>query len=64
MQNIVFNEFLPQALGDEYEAQIGEYTGYKPNINPNIPTEFSTAGFRFGHALLVDEHPFINEAGF
>jgi hypothetical protein len=48
-QNIVFNGYVPSIVGAN--AMPG-YTGYKPNVNPAISTEFSTVGFRFGHSLL------------
>jgi hypothetical protein len=48
-QNIVYNGYLPSILGT---SAIPGYTGYNPNINPGIRTEFSTVGFRFGHSLL------------
>jgi peroxidase len=46
---ITFTEFIPSILGS---GVLPAYTGYKPNVNPGIDTEFSTVGFRFGHSLL------------
>lgn len=51
LQAITFNEFLPALLGP---AAPGKYTGYNPNVNPSIATEFSTVAFRFGHSMLDD----------
>jgi hypothetical protein len=48
-QQIVYNEWIPAVLGPNAMAA---YTGYKPNTNASIATEFSTVGFRFGHSLL------------
>ena len=50
-------------LGPFYTAYIGPYKGYNPNVNPNIPLEFATTGFRIGHPLLVSDHPLIDETG-
>lgn len=52
LQAITYNEFLPALLG--YGA-LDSYTGYNPNVNPNIANEFSTAAFRLGHSLLSPE---------
>jgi hypothetical protein len=46
---ITYTEFLPAILGP---GALPAYTGYNPNVNPDIATEFSTVGFRFGHSLL------------
>jgi hypothetical protein len=46
---VTYNEFLPAIFGVNLTSQ---YTGYNPNIDPAISTEFSTVGFRFGHTLL------------
>lgn len=32
-------------------------------MNPNIPTEFSTAAFRLGHPLLINKIPAIDDNG-
>jgi hypothetical protein len=52
LQAITFNEFLPALLGP---AAPGKYTGYNPNVNPSVSTEFSTVAFRFGHSMLDDD---------
>ncbi|MHA2265857.1 MAG: peroxidase family protein, partial [Candidatus Thorarchaeota archaeon] len=49
MQQITYNEFLPALLGG-----FSEYTGYDRTANPNIDTEFSTAGYRLGHTMLSE----------
>jgi hypothetical protein len=46
---ITYNEFLPAILGPN---ALPAYTGYNPNVNAGIATEFSTVAFRFGHSLL------------
>ncbi len=48
-QNIVYTQYLPDLLGPN---AISAYTGYDPNVDPSIATEFSTVAFRFGHSLL------------
>jgi len=60
LQYITYNEFLPTLLGPN---AIPEYTGYKPEVNPSISTEFSTFAYRFGHSMV---NPFVlrlNEDG-
>jgi hypothetical protein len=49
MQFITYTQYLPSLLGP---GAMPAYTGYKPNVNPGISTEFSTVAFRFGHSLL------------
>jgi hypothetical protein len=46
---ITYTEFLPALLGPN---ALPAYTGYNPNVDPAIATEFSTVAFRFGHSLL------------
>ena len=48
-QNIIYNQYLPDLLGP---TALPQYTGYNPNVDPAIATEFSTVAFRFGHSLL------------
>ena len=47
MQSIVYNEWLP-AVG----VQIDAYTGYDPEVNPQIMNIFSTAAYRYGHTTI------------
>jgi hypothetical protein len=48
-QQIIYTQYLPDLLGAN---ALPAYTGYNPNVNPSIATEFSTVAFRFGHSLL------------
>ena len=53
IQRIAFYEFLPAVMGQQnFNSLIGQYSGYDALINPSIPTEFSTAAYRFGHSLV------------
>jgi hypothetical protein len=47
-QYITYTQYLPDILG----PSAPKFTGYNPNVNPSIATEFSTVAFRFGHSLL------------
>ena len=60
VQAITFNEFLPALLGG---AGPRAYSGYRPNVNPGIANEFSTAAFRIGHTLVGDEIEFLDNNG-
>lgn len=60
-QMIVYNEWLPIVLGQQYMNSFGlfplkpgqGYTqDYNINIDPRINAEFSGAAFRFGHSLV------------
>jgi len=58
-QNIVYGNYLPIVLGRKamaiYEMQLpapGEWSYYKPDVNPSILNSFSTAAYRFGHSLI------------
>ena len=60
LQKISLEDFLPIMLGSRYDAVVGRYGGYNPNVNPNIPVEFSTGTFRIGHSLLVENYPMVD----
>lgn len=50
MQCVTYREFLPLLLGPD---AIPPYAGYRPDVNPGIATEFSSASYRLGHTLLA-----------
>lgn len=49
IQNVTYNEYLPALLGDK---AIKPYQGYRPEVDPRISNEFSTAAFRMGHSQI------------
>ncbi|MDX1926609.1 MAG: peroxidase family protein [Pirellulaceae bacterium] len=60
IQAITYNEWLPALLG---RGALNRYMGYKPETNPSVANEFSTAAFRLGHSLLQDDIEFIGNDG-
>jgi hypothetical protein len=60
VQAITYQEFLPAILGAN---ALRPYLGYRPDVNPGLATEFSTAGFRVGHTLINDDIQFLNNEG-
>jgi hypothetical protein len=60
LQFITYNEFLPALLGPH---PLPSYTGYQPDVNPGIATEFSTAAYRIGHTLINDDVEFLDNDG-
>jgi len=58
LQNITFNEWLP-AMG----VYMPLYSGYKPEINPQISNTFSAAAFRLGHTLINSDVIRMNDDG-
>ncbi len=52
IQKITYSDYLPKIFGSQMGKFVGSYTGYKPNVNPQIPNSFSTAAYRYGHSLV------------
>jgi len=63
IQHITYEEFLPMLLGTDPSYKIAPYPGYDEDVNPQVSTEFSTAGFRVGHTLLSSELERFNADG-
>ena len=61
IQHITYNEFLPILLGPNYMP--APYSGYHPDVKPQVANEFSTAAFRVGHTLLSSSLERFNEDG-
>jgi peroxidase len=59
-QQITYEGYLAALLGPN---AIPQYTGYDPTVNPSISTEFSTVSFRFGHSLLNNNVPRVDNNG-
>lgn len=49
-QHVVFSEYVPRILGDDY---LGSYVGYRPSVDATISNVFATAAFRFGHSQIM-----------
>jgi len=60
LQKITYDEFIPALLGRD---ALPAYQGYRPDVNPGIATEFSTAAFRLGHSMLGDDIEFLDNDG-
>ena len=60
IQNITYNEFLPLLLGPD---ALGDYTGYDPDVDPTIASEFSAAAYRVGHTLLSSNLHLLDDDG-
>ncbi|XP_076327258.1 peroxidase-like [Tachypleus tridentatus] len=59
IQNIIYKEFLPMALGEEtvnrYNLTLqaeGYWNGYDPNVHMGVANAFQAAAFRFGHTHI------------
>ena len=59
-QSITYNEYLPTLLGG---GALSAYQGYNPAVSTQIFEEFSTAAFRFGHAIISTEETKIANDG-
>ncbi|CAG8555169.1 27832_t:CDS:2 [Racocetra persica] len=45
-QHIIFEEYLPSALG----VEMPPYSGYDPTLNPDTTIHFAGVAFRYGHS--------------
>jgi len=59
-QHIVYKEWLPTILGNNYMRLFGllplvagHSTDYQDNFDPRINNEFAAAAFRFGHSMVA-----------
>lgn len=59
IENITYNEFLPNLLGSD---AIAPYGGYDPSVDPRLTLEFNIA-FRFGHSIVSAETESLAENG-
>lgn len=58
-QKIIYEEWLPTMIG----RSISSYTGYKPDVDPTISLEFTTASFRVGHTMVGNGVSRIDSSG-
>ncbi|KAG1666085.1 Chorion peroxidase [Nymphon striatum] len=66
LQNIVYDEYLPIALGPNLMKEFGlnlpmwpDKRVYNPLVDPSVLNEFSSAAFRMGHAMMSADFEMI-----
>jgi peroxidase len=61
-QHILIDEWAATLFGPDFTAQLGEYRGYDPDVDPRTRVVFATLALRAAHSLL---HPYAprNEDG-
>ncbi|GAB5360664.1 hypothetical protein AAMO2058_000646700 [Amorphochlora amoebiformis] len=62
-QHTVFTEWLPLVLGKKLYEPFKHYKGNEPAQEIDLPVEFTTAVFRFGHSMVPDELKWVDDAG-
>lgn len=51
IQVITYQEFIPALLGGKATELIPPYSGFKPEVEPAVSVEFSTAAYRL-HGMI------------
>lgn len=57
IQSITYNEFLP-SLG----VDMGSYSGYDSDVQPDIVNLFAAAAYRLGHTMVTEELELIDRS--
>ena len=67
-QHIIYNEWLPLVLGEEFMHKFGLYPlssgysdDYSGDFDPRITNPFASAAFRFGHSLIPENIHLVNK---